>query len=147
MIILHYFHTKKGANIFYSYPKKLLDEEIINNISSLIDISIDDGYIILVKKNKYIYNFYFEIYSEWARGNKEMLLLSLILNKRLSSEKEKQVIEKCYNFINNLKSNKDTFMGLYSNDNINFNDNTIKCIKNNITIKFMIKKLFIDMDF
>ena len=146
MIILHYFHTKKGASVFYSYPKKLIDITIVKNISRLIDIGVDDGYTILVEKNKYIYNFYFEIYSEWARGNKEMLLLSLILNKRPSSEKEKQVIEKCYNFINNLKSNKDIFMGLYSNDNIKFKDNIVNCIKNDVIIKLMIKKLFKDIE-
>jgi hypothetical protein len=134
MIILYNFDSKMGVKVFYSYPKELLDINIINDIAKMMDISIKDGYTILITKDKYIYNFYFEIDSAWARGKREMLLLSIVFDKRISIEKEKRIVEECYIFINNIKLKKNIFMGFY-------NDKNIICNKKKLLIEFEIRKL------
>jgi hypothetical protein len=52
------------------------------------DLDIDEAFfeIVLINKKKKIVNLYVEIPSEWARGKKEMVMLSLIMKKEYLSE-------------------------------------------------------------
>ncbi len=80
-INLNFFNTIRGPQILCYYPSSL-EEERAQQIANLLNISE------LIKQKFFVYetspqfktvNYYFEIPSEWARGKKEMLLLSLIL--------------------------------------------------------------------
>lgn len=52
------------------------------------DLEIDETFfeIVLITKKKKLINFQFENESEWARGNKEFAMLSLIIKKEYESE-------------------------------------------------------------
>ncbi len=78
---LNFFNTIRGPQILCYYPDSL-DEEKAQQIANLLNISE------LLKQKFFVYetspqfktvNYYFEIPSEWARGKKEMLLISMIL--------------------------------------------------------------------
>jgi len=78
---LGFFNTIRGPQILCYYPDTL-EEEKAQQIANLLNISE------LLKQKFFVYetspqfktvNYYFEIPSEWARGKKEMLLISLIL--------------------------------------------------------------------
>ncbi len=71
-----------------SYPDKKLEKDIINKLIKFFDLEIDETFfeIVLITKKKKIINFNFEIDSEWARGNKEFVMLSLIMKKEYESE-------------------------------------------------------------
>ena len=78
---LSFFNTIRGPQILCFIPDSL-EEEKAQQIANLLNISE------LIKQKFFVYetsaqfktvNYYFEIPSEWARGKKEMLLISLIL--------------------------------------------------------------------
>ncbi|NVM52163.1 MAG: tetratricopeptide repeat protein [Candidatus Helarchaeota archaeon] len=78
---LNFFNTIRGPQILCHFPDSLGVEKA-QQIANLLNISE------LIKQKFFVYetsphfktvNYYFEISSEWARGKKEMLLLSLIL--------------------------------------------------------------------
>ncbi|MBY9007601.1 MAG: hypothetical protein KGD63_12695 [Candidatus Lokiarchaeota archaeon] len=87
-LVLTYFDRLKGPSIFLSFPEVKLEEDIINKLIKFFDLDINETFfeIVLINKNKKIINLYIEIPSEWARGKKEMVMLSLIMKKSYPSE-------------------------------------------------------------
>ena len=87
-LVLTFFHQIKGPSVYLSYPEAELEEDIINSLIKFFDLEINDTFfeIILITRQKKIVNFHFEIPSEWARGNKEFVMLSLIMKKEYESE-------------------------------------------------------------
>ncbi|MFX0036979.1 MAG: hypothetical protein ACFE9I_15215 [Candidatus Hermodarchaeota archaeon] len=65
-----------------------MEEKIIQSLIKFFDLEIDETFfeIVLITKKKKIINFNFEIPSEWARGNKEFVMLSLIMKREYESE-------------------------------------------------------------
>jgi len=87
-LVLSYFDGIRGPSVLLSYPDEKLEENIINNLKKFFDLEIDETFfeIVLITKKKKIVNFNFEIPSEWARGNKEFAMLSLIMKIEYNSE-------------------------------------------------------------
>ena len=87
-LVLTYFHQIKGPSLLISYPNEILEEDIINRLLKFFDLEIDETFfeIVLITKKKKLINFNFEIPSEWARGKKEFVMLSLIMKREYESE-------------------------------------------------------------
>ncbi|MFX1571926.1 MAG: hypothetical protein ACFFB0_04205 [Promethearchaeota archaeon] len=87
-LVLTFFHQIKGPSVYLSYPEVELEEDIIKSLIKFFDLEINETFfeIVLITKKKKIINFHFEIPSEWARGNKEFVMLSLIMKKEYESE-------------------------------------------------------------
>ena len=87
-LVLTYFHQVIGPSIFLSFPDAKLEQDIINKLMRFFDLDINETFfeIVLINKKKKIINLYVEIPSEWARGKKEMVMLSLIMKKEYLSE-------------------------------------------------------------
>ncbi|MHA1270450.1 MAG: hypothetical protein ACTSPY_11725 [Candidatus Helarchaeota archaeon] len=113
---LSYFNTIKGPQVMCTYPEGL-DEEKALDIANLLNISE------LIKQKFFIYdiadfktiNHYFEIPSEWARGKKEMLLLSIIIiGEPIESDQEiEKIMEKIASKITEIDN---AYMGFYTYD-------------------------------
>ncbi len=88
LLILTYFHQIKGPSVLISYPEVKLEEDIISRLLKFFDLEINETFfeIVLITKKKKIINFHFEIPSEWARGKKEFVMLSLIMKREYESE-------------------------------------------------------------
>jgi len=88
-LVLTYFHRVKGPSIYLSFPdvNAKLEDDIIHKLMKFFDLDINETFfeIILINKKKRILNLYFEIPSEWARGNIEMAMLSLIMDIKFNS--------------------------------------------------------------
>ncbi|TFG30284.1 MAG: hypothetical protein EU532_01475 [Promethearchaeota archaeon] len=86
-LVLTYFHNVKGPEILISYPDAKLEEDIIEKLIRFFDLEVNETFfeIILINKKKRIINLYFEITSEWARGKKELAMLSLIMKDKYES--------------------------------------------------------------
>jgi len=114
---LSYFNTIQGPQIFQSFPEDA-DEGIVQSVANLLNISE------LIKQKFFVYegadfktvSLYFETPSEWARGKKEMLLLSIILPPDSSIENKdpvRGILEKLEAEINQVESG---YMGFYAYD-------------------------------
>jgi len=78
-LILCRFDQVLGPTVLLKYPKSL-EDKIIQKFSSLMDIH-DEGFFIHSFENYKTANITFQIQSEYARGKKEFLQISLILNR------------------------------------------------------------------
>jgi len=143
IVALSYFHRKIGPLVFYSYPSVMLDDQLSIRIANIMDQTVSEGFFTHSFENKNSMNFYFEIHSDWNRGNKEMLMISIILDRHTSPEIEQNISTLCTEFSEKLQSNEEIFSAFYVNDVNNFNETDKELIlKNNSLIKTWVKELY-----
>jgi len=143
-VVLSYFARKKGPLVFYTYPEGNLEEDFSIQIANMMDqVSREDFFIHHSSTVASSLNYYFEIPSEWARGNKEMLMISVILDKQINKLLKHKIQETCTDFVLQLKNTEGLFKALYMDviDKIPEKDRSdIKKI--NINLKTKIKALY-----
>jgi DNA-binding transcriptional ArsR family regulator len=143
IIALSYFHRKIGPLIFYSYPKGGLDKELEAKIANIMDQQFNEGYFTHSFENLKSMNYYFEIHSDWARGNKEMLMVSVIVDQQFPTEFEEIISNLCIEFSEKLQSNEEIYTAFYINDLNNFEEKDKEnIIKNESLIRSWLKNLY-----
>ena len=143
IVALSYFHRKIGPLVFYSYPENLLDEQLSARIANIMDQTVSEGFFTHSFEKNNSNNYYFEIHSDWARGNKEMLMVSIIFDQQINSEIEQSVNILCTEFLEKLLSNEEIYTAFYINDINNFDEPDKDLIyKNNSLIKLWVKELY-----
>ncbi|MFX1495119.1 MAG: hypothetical protein ACFFBZ_12610 [Promethearchaeota archaeon] len=130
---LSYFDRKMGPSVFYSYPENKLKEESALVIANLMDQIISEGFFTHSFNSSYTMNYYFEIDSKWARGNKEFLMISVIFNQPPLLKTEKAIFNLCIEFSEWLKTKKEIFTAFYERTSF-YNQNSEKEIKYNIDL-------------
>jgi len=143
IVALSYFHRGTGPLVFYSYPEKMLSEQLSARIANIMDQTVNEGFFThFFEKNK-SYHYYFEILSDWARGNKEMLMVSIIFDQQINSEIEQNVNILCTEFLEKLLSNEEIFTAFYINDINKFEESDKDLIyKSNSLIKLWVKEIY-----
>jgi hypothetical protein len=131
-VVLSYFNRKIGPLVLYSYPKNSLDKDLSFKIANNMDQQFNEGFFTDSFENLKSMNYYFEIHSKWARGNKEMLMLSIIINQQISPEIEETISLSCKKFASEMQSNRHIFTGLSINELSNHNEKLIKTWVNNL---------------
>lgn len=143
IVALNYFHRKIGPLVFYSYPEGMLDEDLSVRIANIMDQTFSEGFFTHSFETLISMNYYFEIHSEWARGNKEMLMVSIIFDQVTTTEIEQNVNEMCVDFSEKLQSNEEIFTAFYINDLNNFDEEEKKTIiKHDSLIKSWVNNLY-----
>jgi len=113
-VVLSYFARKKGPLVFYAYPESFLEEDFSIQIASIMGQVSKEGHFIQQSSTVPLsLNYYFEIPSEWARGNKEMLMISVVLDKPTNKLLEESIQEICTDFALQLKNTDGLFKALY----------------------------------
>lgn len=113
-IILSFFTPRKGPQLFFCHPDKFLTKEEQWNIIQNMDKAYDKDYFISESSiTPASINYYFEIPSDWARGNKEMLLISIVLNVPITPLIEETLLPACKEFVREIIGEESTFKGLY----------------------------------
>ncbi|MCP6719663.1 MAG: hypothetical protein KJI71_05620 [Patescibacteria group bacterium] len=142
-VVLSYFNRKVGPLEFYSYPKNSLDRNLSVKIANIMDQQFNEGFFQHSFENLKSMNYFFEIPSDWARGEKEMLMVSIILFHQISPEIEVSIESLCKKFAVMMLSNEDIYTGFYINELSTYNEedqNRIK--KNEQLIKDEIRELY-----
>ncbi len=122
VVSLTFFKRKSGPLIYYYYPENSLS---ITEKSSLVDIMVsasNEGFFIHQSSNLSSLNYYFEIQSDWARGKKEMLMISVILNTKIAKSIGHIILPICIDFESQLKSIKNLYKALYYRELESFSD-------------------------
>lgn len=142
---LSFFARRKGPTLFYSYPENAQTESEKLGIIQNMDQTFKKEFFIQQSSTlPASLNYYFEIPSEWARGNKEMLLLSIILNIPITPVLEDIIKPICLDFATQLKNEENSFKGIYINDMTRVPEKDKKEIKMySDGLKERIKKLYI----
>jgi hypothetical protein len=89
-----------------------------------------------------IINFYFQIISEWARGKREMVMISIVINQLISPEIEESMASLCKKFSEKMQSEEDIFTGFYINDIKQHEEEKNRILKNEPKIKKMVQDLY-----
>ncbi len=131
IVTLSYFHRKIGPIVFYSYPKDMLERDLSLKIANIMDQQFSEGFFTHSFENLKSLNYYFEIHSDWARGNKEMLMVSTIIDQQIPTEDEEKISFLCTEFSEQLKSNEEIYTAFYINDINNFDEEDQESIKKN----------------
>ena len=111
LLILSYFDPFYGPKAFISLPIDITKEKE-KEITYFINVPSEDKFIetiSFVDKQKII-NFPFTIRSDWARGYKEQLLLSVILDKNYKSEVFEKSIK---NIVKTIQSAPNLYKAFY----------------------------------
>ena len=144
--VISYFHRKIGPINAYSYPEGILDEHSSMTIANIMDQTFQEGFFTHSFENLYSMNFYFEIHSDLARGNKEMLMASVIFDQQdavVEIENVKKKIEQILtDFSKMLQSNDEIFFAFYINDLNNYEDYTDTIIEKDANMNIYIKDLY-----
>jgi len=140
---LSYFHRKIGPIVFYSYPEDLLDDKLSTRIANIMDQQFTEGFFTHSFKETITMNYYFEIQSDWARGNNDMLMISIIFDEQTDMRIEEKIQDLCIEFSDKLKSNENIYTAFYISDINNFDpDEQEKIIQNNELIKLWVRELY-----
>lgn len=116
MASLSYFQKKIGPQIYYSFPEKALDQRFSSRIRNIMDQALGEEFFIYKFEDLNSVNYFFEIDSKWARGRREMLMLSLIFNKVLNLEMETKIFALCIEFTEKLKSNAEIYKAFHMHE-------------------------------
>ena len=97
-IIITFFDLKLGPINYISLPKNILNDKTTEKISSFINLDFGNyGFeISLPKLNLKTFNLYLEIPSKWSRGNSDMIMITVAVDKDHKGEL-------IYDFLNNLQ--------------------------------------------
>ena len=93
-LVLMYFDTVMGPIIFFSHPGSVL-ERVSKKMEGFFDLDMSDNFfeVSLIEENLKLTNLFFEITSCWARGNVEMVMLSIISEKDYSTELSYEILK------------------------------------------------------
>ncbi len=143
IVALSYFHRKIGPLVFYSYPEDILERDLSIKIANIMDQQFSEGFFTHSFENLKSLNYYFEIHSDWARGNTEMLMVSIILDQQIPVEIEEKIAILCTEFSEQLQSNEEIYTAFYINDVNNFDEEDQESIiKNESLIKAWLTNLY-----
>lgn len=78
-IILSHFHQISGPRILIENPKVFSDKQTYN-VARLIDSAFEKGFFIHKFPDLLSANYFFEVPSPWARGSRELVLISILFN-------------------------------------------------------------------
>ncbi|MBN1213939.1 MAG: hypothetical protein JXA99_00705 [Candidatus Lokiarchaeota archaeon] len=140
---LSYFHRKIGPLVYYSYPEDILDEKLSTRIANIMDQQFIEGFFTHSFEEIITLNYYFEIQSDWARGNRDMLMISIIFNQQMITEIEDKIQSLCSEFSEKLKSNEEIYTAFRIGDIRNFDKEEQEIIiKNNELVKLWVRELY-----
>ena len=129
--------------MFYSYPEHELDDQLSTRIANIMDQTVSEGFFSHSFENKISMNYYFEVHSDWARGNKDMLMVSSVFYHQLTPEIEQNVVNLLTEFSKKLQSNEEIYTAFYINDINNLEEQEREIIyKNNSLVRLWIKELY-----
>jgi len=118
-LILTHFDEIFGPTIFWNLND--LDDDIAEKLKGFIDLELGENLfeLNLVDKGIKTINYYFELKSDWARGKREMALLTILTEKNLKPNLFKDILEKN---IREICSTSGMFKAFHSQDENYMND-------------------------
>jgi hypothetical protein len=78
MVVLSYLHRKMGSIVLHTFPKQELDDKLSVRVANILNQTVSKGFFTFSSEDKLFINLYFETQSDWARGNNEKVMVSLI---------------------------------------------------------------------
>ncbi|MBD3195796.1 MAG: PAS domain S-box protein [Candidatus Lokiarchaeota archaeon] len=122
LLILSHFDFLYGPQIVLKAPESVSDEEL-EKIPALMDLYEKGFFVHIFGKFKSV-NLIFELPSEYARGTKELLLISYLVDAK--NDVNDNVVKKLLKqFATELKKIEDAYKGFYVNSEVHHGDEEV----------------------
>ncbi|MHA1232434.1 MAG: hypothetical protein ACTSRP_20530 [Candidatus Helarchaeota archaeon] len=113
-IVLSYFHTKIGPIPFHTFPDEKITDDQKSRICTELELtSGKQGFFTRTYEDMGHFSYYFEIPSEWARGKKEMCMISYVFKKNPSKEIINYLSLRTIKFIEKMQLHPEIYKGFY----------------------------------
>ncbi|MHA2398666.1 MAG: hypothetical protein ACXADU_07230 [Promethearchaeota archaeon] len=122
IVLLSFFHTKIGPKIFYSFPERELDRELSERLYDNLTQQKEEEFFTQSFENVKLLNHYFHVHSDWARGKREMLMLSIMFNQQISPEIEEWISILSKEFSDKMQSKEEIYKGFYKSELKNYEE-------------------------
>ncbi len=143
MVVLSYLHRKMGPIVLHTFPKEELDDQFTGRVANILHQTVSEGFFTFSFEDKLFINYYFEIQSDWSRGNNEKVMVSIIFDDQISAEMEHNLMNLCADFCSKLQLNGEIYTAFYISDINNMEeDDKDLIIKNNEILKELVKELY-----
>ena len=120
-----------------------MGEEISDRLYDVMTQQQEEEFFIQSFEEFKFLNYYFQISSDWARGSREMVMVSIIIYHQITPEIEESITSIFRKFAEMMQSNKDIYTGFYINDIKNYDETEKEKIKKNEQlIKDEIRELY-----
>ncbi|MFX1418142.1 MAG: hypothetical protein ACFE9N_04385 [Promethearchaeota archaeon] len=120
-----------------------MDKELSARIYDVMDQPSKEEFLTQTFENLKLLNYYFQIYSDWARGRKEMVMVSILIYQQISPEIEENISDLCKDFSEKMQTTEEIFTGLHRKDLNNYNgDDKERIRKNEFLIKSWLRELY-----
>lgn len=129
-LVLTHFDSIVGPVVFLSLPGEI-SPVISADILKFMNLEVDESFLeaSIVEEQVKVINYLFEVPSDWARGKREMVMLSVVIGKNYKTEIFHEVIK---NIVDNIKGIEQCFKGFYKGHDVHGNDEDIDAILSKI---------------
>ena len=141
VIEFYYFDFKVGPALFYSYPKGKFSKELSDRVCEAMDIQDSETNFTYSFEGIISLNHYFKIDSEWARGKKEMCMVSIILDKEAKPELKDKITTSCGNLMKAMKLSKGMYSAFYKDHVKAHEEDKDEILSNRSMLKAWIKNV------
>lgn len=145
VVVLSYFDRKVGPVCFIEIPDEKIGGDIRVTLNQIFDQTSTESFFSHSIQGTYnsSLNYYFEIKSDWARGSKEMLMVSVVFKSKLNSEKEHEVLSWIIDFAQKLKSLPNGYKAFYYSSKSAYTSKEVSDINQKyITVQKWLKDLY-----
>lgn len=122
-LVLTYFDSKIGPKVFLSLPNDI-SPKISNSILKIMNLEVEEGFleVSIVEEQVKVINYLFEVESDWARGKRDMIMLSVVVDKNYKTEIFHDIM---MNVVESIKGIEDCFKGFYKDNETHRDDPNI----------------------
>ena len=119
-----------------------MGEEILDRLYDVMTQQKGEEFFIHSFEEFKFLNYYFQTPSDWARGSREMVMVSIIIYHQITPEIEASITSLFRKFAEMMQSNEDIYTGFYINDIKNYESDKERIKKNEQLIKDEIRELY-----
>ena len=111
-----------------------MDAEISDRLYDIMTQQKEEEFFTHSFGNLKVLNYYFQIRSDWARGNKEMVMVTIMTRQQISPEIEESISILCKEFSKKMQTTGDIFTGFYIKELSTYDVSDKERIKKNETL-------------
>ncbi|MHA2049833.1 MAG: hypothetical protein ACW986_09485 [Promethearchaeota archaeon] len=143
IVLLSFFHTKIGPKIFFNFPEREVDRKLSDRLYDNLTQQKEEEFFTQTFEEVKLFNHYFQVHSDWARGKREMLMISIMFNQQISPEIEEWIAVISKEFSEKMQSKDEIYKGFYRSELNSYEvKDQEKIIENDALIKEWIKDLY-----
>jgi len=113
-ILISIFDTHIGPRLYMSHPTRWHESSVEEKVASLLD-TITLGFFSCIIASFKVISYHFEISSEWARGKRELVMISALFSQKFSISEDK-VKKSLKGIAEEIQKKKELYKAFYIHD-------------------------------